>query len=1220
MAVTASFASNTLSVDGDTLDNTITVSTDPDSNIVVNNDTVPITGGPVSTINTTLIEISGSDGADTITLDETFGPLPNAIVTGGRGDDIATLGSGDDTFVWNPGDGSDTVDGMGGTDTLQFNGANVNEQIDISANGSHARFTRDVANITMDLNGAENIAFTARGGADKVTVGDMTGTDVKQVAIDLSAAGDGGAGDGQADTVIVNATGSADAITVSLSGSQILVNGLVAQTSIVGQEGANDALVINALGDADTIDASGLAAGQVKLTIDGGDGNDIIIGSAGADTLIGGDGNDTVTGGRGDDVAFLGADDDTFIWNPGDGSDIVEGQGGTDTLQFNGANVAERFDISANGGRVRFTRDVANITMDINSVEKIALKTLGGADTITVNDLTGTGTQQVAIDLSASGGGGDGAADNVIVNGTATADSIILTQAGSQILVDGLAAEVAITGYEPGDTLTINALAGGDTINASAIAAGQIKLVLNGGDNDDIIVGSAGDDSVTGGRGGDTALLGGGNDLFTWNPGDGSDIVEGMGGTDTLQFNGANVNEQIEISANGSRARFTRDVANITMDLNGVENIAFTARGGADKITVGDMTGTDVKQVAIDLSAAGDGGTGDGQADNVIVNATNGADAVTVSSSGTQVTVNGLAAQTAIAGSEAANDQLQINGLGGADTIDASAMAAGLIKLTLNGGGGNDIIIGSAGNDVLTGGGGATDDDTFVFRPGGGADIITDFTAGLNIDEIDLRAFTGLHSLADVLALATQAGTDTVIDFGGGNTLTLQNVTKTALDASDFILKGPTALSVAASGTGITAGNGDLNAGHDVFLTVAFDEAAIVTGAPKLLLNDGGAANYVSGSGTAALVFKYTVAAGENTADLTVTAAGLNGGTVRDGNGTNADLSAAVANPAGILQIDTTAPGAPTIALTHDTGVSSSDGLTSDPAFTATSAEAGGTLLYKADGAASFSATKPVFAVDGSADGHHTVSVEQQDAAGNIGPAATLTFTLDTLAPSAPAAALVHDTGTSGSDGLTNDPAFTATGAEAGGTLLYKADGTASFSTTKPVFAVDGSADGNHTVSVEQQDAAGNVGAVASLNFRLDTIAPQATGISASPASGTEDAGSQITFTLAFNEAVGVSGGTPALLLNDGGTAQYDSAATAALHDATKLVFDYVVSPNDAVVTTLAVTGIDQHGAAIADLAGNAAVLSGLATSFTGLSVDPHGFAAPPHLADFHLV
>ena len=140
-----------------------------------------------------------------------------------------------------------------------------------------------------------------------------------------------------------------------------------------------------------------------SLVIDGGAGNDTITGSQGADTLIGGTGNDTVTGGQGNDFADLGDGNDTFVWNPGDGSDIVEGGAGTDTLVFNGSNVAENMDISANGGRVRLARDVGAIAMDLNSVEKIQLNALGGADTITVNDLTGTGVTQVAIDLGATG-------------------------------------------------------------------------------------------------------------------------------------------------------------------------------------------------------------------------------------------------------------------------------------------------------------------------------------------------------------------------------------------------------------------------------------------------------------------------------------------------------------------------------------------------------------------------------------------------------------------------------------------------------------------------------------------------------------------------------------------------------------------------------------------------------------------------------------------------
>src|SRR5829696_2601132 len=90
---------------------------------------------------------------------------------------------------------------------------------------------------------------------------------------------------------------------------------------------------------------------------------DLIIAGGGNDTIVAGDGNDTVQGAQGNDTAFLGAGNDIFIWNPGEGSDVVEGQQGLDTLLFNGANVAENIDISANGERSRFFRDVANITM-----------------------------------------------------------------------------------------------------------------------------------------------------------------------------------------------------------------------------------------------------------------------------------------------------------------------------------------------------------------------------------------------------------------------------------------------------------------------------------------------------------------------------------------------------------------------------------------------------------------------------------------------------------------------------------------------------------------------------------------------------------------------------------------------------------------------------------------------------------------------------------------
>jgi hypothetical protein len=94
-------------------------------------------------------------------------------------------------------------------------------------------------------------------------------------------------------------------------------------------------------------------------------------------------------------------------------------------------------------------------------------------------------------------------------------------------------------------------------------------------------------------------------------------------------------------------------------------------------------------------------------------------------------------------------------------------------------------IIESLRNESVTGGGGA---DTFVLNPGIASVTITDFTAGQHIDKIDLTAFSNLHTLNDVLALATQSGPNTtLINFGNGDGLTLNNVNKTALASDDFI-------------------------------------------------------------------------------------------------------------------------------------------------------------------------------------------------------------------------------------------------------------------------------------------------------------------------------------------------------------------------------------------------------------------------------------------------
>jgi Ca2+-binding RTX toxin-like protein len=216
-----------------------------------------------------------------------------------------------------------------------------------------------------------------------------------------------------------------------------------------------------------------------SIAIDGGPGNDTLLGGSGSELFVGGPGDDFVDGNQGDDIALLGENDDTFHWDPGDGSDIVEGQSGDDVLDFNGANINEQVEVSPNGGRVRFTRDIANIVMDLDDVEGVAFHAFGGSDTFTVDDLTGTDVKTVDADLALAGSG-DGALDTVVVNGTAGPDKVKVSRASGKIQVAGLKAQTRITGAEPlTDTLRIQTQAGDDAVSVASVVFGLIQLVVD---------------------------------------------------------------------------------------------------------------------------------------------------------------------------------------------------------------------------------------------------------------------------------------------------------------------------------------------------------------------------------------------------------------------------------------------------------------------------------------------------------------------------------------------------------------------------------------------------------------------------------------------------------------------------------------------------------------------------------------------------------------------
>lgn len=263
----------------------------------------------------------------------------------------------------------------------------------------------------------------------------------------------------------------------------------------VNDDGAGDysfvradvtSILVSAGAGNDTVrmdESNGVFTDTIRTTIAGGNGNDRIAGGKGVERLLGGPGNDTIDGNGGNDVALLGAGADTFVWDPGDGSDTLEGGAGSDTMVFNGAGASEHVDLSANGSRLKFFRDAGNITMDTAGIERVDFNALGGADVVTVNDLTGTGVSRVRVDLAGTLGGiaGDGQADRVIVNGTNGSDAIDVSGDSSLVKVSGLAATTEILHSElANDRLEVNTLAGVDTVGSAGLAAGAIQFLLDG--------------------------------------------------------------------------------------------------------------------------------------------------------------------------------------------------------------------------------------------------------------------------------------------------------------------------------------------------------------------------------------------------------------------------------------------------------------------------------------------------------------------------------------------------------------------------------------------------------------------------------------------------------------------------------------------------------------------------------------------------------------------
>lgn len=530
--------------------------------------------------------ISGGDLADTLSgldgNDTLVGGIGTDTLLGGAGND--NLQGGDDNDILDGGLGNDAMAGGDGDDTYFVDSANTT-----ATNGD---------------------TITEGGGAGLDTVqSTVTYTifdaDVENLVL-LGTANINGTGNGSANVITGNA------------GNNVLTGG----------------------GGVDTASyATAAAAVTVSLAIAGAQAT----GGAGSDTLVT---MENLEGSAFGDTLTAGA-----------GANLLNGGAGNDTLVATVDNVRDTLDGGADIDTASYAAYGANLTVNLGGAAPIVVGGTGNnaanSDVIVnIENFTGGGgndtiTGSTANNVLNGGGGNDtfnyqigGGADTIV--GGAGTDTLAITGAANNDVLDVVFAGGAITGFEGGtvtgvESITANLGGNADTISYAAstaavtvnLAAGtasgftSIASILNavGGSGNDTLTGTAGNntldggagvDTLNGGAGADTLLGGDGNDIL--NGGADADVFIGGAGADTIDSGAANDNVQdiFRFSAVGDfgdtvnnfdanngaatddRIEFTGALNTAWDDGNNNDNFLFgtgNGAGGTVNVTVGQGNG-----------------------------------------------------------------------------------------------------------------------------------------------------------------------------------------------------------------------------------------------------------------------------------------------------------------------------------------------------------------------------------------------------------------------------------------------------------------------------------------------------------------------------------------------------------------------------------------------------------------------------------------------------
>jgi len=645
--------------------------------------------------------IEGGQGRDSLTggvgRDSLHGMSGDDVLVGGQGNDILIGGVGSDRYEFSSGDGVDQIVDFDVDGQILINGLSI-PALKRSAPLSNTWITEDgaialtliegLSEKTLHIKYGQNdlvvIKHFAPGmlgiqlpdyqsqdfsGADLTVVGDWKAKDA-----DPTVPGDQLAYDELGNVIVrkVKQRNKADVLHGSPNDDVLI--GLGGSDQLFGKAG-NDRLFADQQLTIEQAMAAGADPGKTSRGdwLDGGQGEDLLVGTGARDVLLGGDGADTLIGGAGDDN--LSGDDVTGMlektWNF-KRVDVPIGDG-----VVSRRNVFARASLSApaeGGNDILFGQ--------------------GGSDFITGgwgDDLLDGGTEN---DVLSGDGGNDtlhGGSDNDILLG----DNLdwgggLQSRHHGNDLLDGGDGDDALAGNGGSDVLYggpgNDDLTGDDFVlqGVEGNAANYFGSdFLDGGAGNDTLQGGGADDSLYGGAGND--VLSGdyvdhpiryhGNDFL--DGGSGDDTLRGMGGSDTLiggQGADALDGDEHNLASGGTNDDYIQgDTGNDTI-WGGLG--ADTLYGGADDdFLIGDYEQTPEAEQGADYL---DGGSGN---------------------------------DTLIGGG--GNDTLY--GGGGVDY--------------LRGGSGNNVFSGGTGNDYLEGQDG---DDTFNFSVGDGLDVIAD-AGGNNI-------------------------------------------------------------------------------------------------------------------------------------------------------------------------------------------------------------------------------------------------------------------------------------------------------------------------------------------------------------------------------------------------------------------------------------------------------------------------------------------------------